>query len=217
MSKLMNRMLMSLTLVGALGLSAQAATVDGFFLGGEYSSVITDVDGEGLYQGNMDIDGMGFHKDTVGGFLHIGLEVETPPVALSGSANTIAGQTILFTTLYLDAAGTIPGFQLIAASDGSTETFGLLKHNGVNWAPVALVAGDYDLTFGESIELRVKLDKLAGLPETFRFNAQLDDSGMDPDDQLTGVAVVPVPAAAWAGLGLMGLIGAKKMRRRNTL
>lgn len=214
MSKFMNRMMLSLVLAGSLGLSARAATVDGFFLAGEYSSVITDAAPEVAYQSNLDIARMGFGLDTVGGYLHIGLEVQASPVALNGSVNTIAGQTILFTTLYLDDTGTTPGYRVIAATDGSTSILGLMQHNGVNWQSVALSAADYDLAFGDAIELRVKLDKLAGLPASFHFSAQLDDSGMDPDDQLAGVAVVPVPVAAWGGLTLLGALGARQIRRR---
>lgn len=216
MSKFMNRMMLSLTLTGALSLAAQAATVDGFFLPGEYSSVIEDVEPELGYQSNLDIDAMGFRKDTNSGYLHIGLEVQAAPVALNGSANTIAGQTVLFTTLYLDEAGATPGYRIIAATDGLTSMLGLLEHNGVSWQPVALSGTDYDLAFGDAIELRLKLDKLAALPDSFRFNAQLDDSGLDPDDQLNGIAVVPLPAAAWGGLTLMGALGARTIRRRRS-
>jgi hypothetical protein len=207
----MNRMMMSLVLTAALGLGAQAATVDGFFLNGEYASVISDNSPETQYQGNLDIEKIGFQMQA--GFLHIGLAVHEPPVALAGSANTIAGQTIMFTTLYLDELGSVPGFQIAAASDGVNTSLNLMQYVGAVWTPVALTNADFALAFGEAIELKISLDKLAGLPNAFMFATQLDDTGMDADDQISGVAVVPLPAAAWAGLALMGMIGARRVRR----
>lgn len=180
--------------------------VDGVVNPAEYDVAITDDAGETLYQGDLDIDHVYFFADNVA--YHLGLDVIDAPVSQSGSASSVMGQTILFSLFFADEAMTQPLYRIITSIQAGYAALLLQAHNGVSWQQVAL-GGQYLLEVADGIEMALPAWSMPALANGFYYRGQLDDSGSDADDNITGF--VPEPAT----LSLLALGGAVLLRRRD--
>ncbi len=195
--------------VAAFVLIAQPAAafpnVDGIVNPGEYTLAITDDAGETAYQGNLDIDAVYFFADNVAYYL--GMTVTDGPVSTTGSIFSMMGQTVLFSLFYADEALTQPLYRILTSMQGSSAALMLQQYTGSFWQQVPL-GNQYLLGIDDGIELAVPTWAMPALAGGFYYRAQLDDSGPDADDNITGF--VPEPAT----LSLLALGSLALTRRR---
>jgi len=199
--------LLTLAVMVAFGLgSAKAGAspiLDGGVTAGEYAFTIVDTPGETDYQGDLDIEAVHFDSDALWDYLAV--TVVSGPISTAGSANTILYRTLF----YAQFAGPTPIYRLLLELDGAAADLALEQYVAGHWVDAPLSPSDYTVVVGDAIELVISSSALSALPHPFQFAGQLDDTGMDHDDQITGT--VPEPATlALLAMGTMLVVGRRR-------
>ena len=202
----MEKMLVSLSGVIALLVTSVCAPgaviLDGNVDGGDsYAATLDDAIGEAPFESDSwDIQSVSCDMDE--SWLYVG-------VATVGMFDTDGGDTSFFDeTLFIG---------LLGADQNTTYVFDVSYVSGV----VEVTVDDMDLVEGvdfqqatdNDLEFTISLSLLPELTDSFAMQAQLDDTGVSPDDQISGQFVgVPEPMA-FLTLAVGGLAVLYRRRR----
>ena len=179
---------------------AQAApiTFDGQIDGSDsYLATITD-DANDVPDDDWDIATARF--DLFGGWLWMGLEVQTGPIDPDGDHGSIPEETHIWGSF--DTSWQLNQDLRVEMDANGVQT---VRLNGT-----LLTAGvDYYAALGTGatggLEMKIDATKVFGagysIPQTLSFILQLDDTGLHPDDQVSGRVDVPEPLT----MGLLAL------------
>ncbi|MCC7147182.1 MAG: PEP-CTERM sorting domain-containing protein [Phycisphaeraceae bacterium] len=200
------RFWVGMSVVVALCLSSSSwasPVVDGSIAPGEYATVITDVPGEVGYDPAMNIASI--YLDSDASWNYLGLDVVAGAIANNGGPSSFLGHTLLLAVSSDNATPTPnPLYRLIVDIQGANNIVALQTYIAGNWVTTALNPADYAVSVGSELEVKIATSVMS-LPGTWNLAAQLDDTGSNPDDQLTGL--VPEPSTlALLALGTMALL-----------
>lgn len=203
-----------------------APIVDGTVNVGEYSMpplVDAPEPGMDFFNTGLDIDQVVFDADAVGGSRYMGLTVTAPPFDTNGSASSYMQMTGLLIAFYDSDVAPAPTIIMSLAfsalgfvEDWSfyREVTGPATYQETDFDEI--IAGvDYEINTTGALELRISKSAFKvynGDDPTFPsfVRIQLDDTGLNQDDQISGN--VPEPASLML-LAVGGLLAIRRRRR----
>lgn len=179
-----------------------APVIDGTVNVGEYSFSADDLTGESGVSPGLDIQTVSFER--TGGWLYVGLQtlgpIDTNGEGTLGQMQFVQQLSDALIPQYMIEIRTTGPLQQVLLADYAAGTFAFLTP-GV----------DYQLAFGNSMEMAISMSKLASLQPEFAAYSLLDGMGTAPDDEFT--ANVPEPATmALLALGVPALLARRKTR-----
>lgn len=192
-----------------------APVIDGKIQAGDgYTLVKTDTPGETGYAPGLDIDKLQFAFDA--NYMYLGLTVTQPPLSLNGSGpNYSVDQATVFVFNMYNGDGSLYRKLRVYMTAPDDITAALYTSNKGSAVPIWTASNlntDYlavspDTTYG-GLEIKIPKTDLVNMPATVSFWAQLDDTGVYADDEISGTIPEPVT------LSMLVLGGLAMLRRR---